>query len=487
MKQRKSLVARSTTAALLTLALAGCTLAPTYERPPAPIPNHWQGAGTAPVNTQAAAAELDWNAFVTDDHLRRLIELALDNNRDLRQSLLNVEAARAQYRVQRADRLPSVGVQGSGTRQRVPADLTYSGQSEVQASWQAGVGMTAFELDLFGRVRSLSQAALEEYLATEENARAARISLIAEVIQAYVSRDGAQRRHVLTAQTLHSREAALQLIAQRRQAGTATALDYQEAVGLVQQAKAQLERTDREVRQASNALGLLVGVADTGSHLPQEPATRTLLVQGIAAGAPSDLLTNRPDIQAAEHLLRSRNASIGAARAAFFPSVSLTGLFGSSSAELSGLFEGGQRSWSFTPQITLPIFNAGRNQANLELATVRKDSAIAGYEKAIQTAFKETSDALVAADTLRREEQALRELAQSSQQALVLSQARYRAGVDDHLRYLDAQRNDFANQISLIEVSTQRQSSLTDLFKSLGGRWKAAPENQAALSNGSGI
>lgn len=210
-------------------------------------------------------------------------------------------------------------------------------------------------------------------------------------------------------------------------------------------------------------------------------------IQGIAAGAPSDLLTNRPEIQAAEHLLRSRNASIGAARAAFFPSVSLTGLFGSSSAELSGLFEGGQRSWSFTPQITLPIFNTGRNQANLELATVRKDSAIAGYEKAIQTAFKETSDALVAADTLRREEQALRELAQSSQQALVLSQARYRAGVDDHLRYLDAQRNDFANQISLIEVSTQRQSSLTDLFKSLGGRWKAAPENQAALSNGSGI
>ncbi|ATE61798.1 efflux transporter outer membrane subunit [Thauera sinica] len=457
------------------LALAGCSLAPIHERPAAPIPAQWEAAPPAAGSAAPAssAAVLDWQTFVTDKDLRELIDLALANNRDLRQTLLDVEAARAMYRVQRADRLPGLEVRGDGTRQRVPDDLAGTGEAQIQSRYQAGVGLAAFELDLFGRVRNLSEAALEEYLATEEAALGTRISLVAEVIHAYLARDGAQRRYRLTEQTLQSREASLRLTALRRSAGTATALDHQEALGLAEQARAELERITRELRQAGNALVLLTGVEDLRPYPAAQLAADTVLVQDIAAGTPSGLLAQRPDIRAAEHRLRARNASIGAARAAFFPRISLTGLFGSASAELSDLFEGGQRAWSFAPQITLPLFDGGRNRANLDLATLRKDIAVAAYEQTVQAAFREVADALAATDTLRREEAARRALANSSREALRLSEARWRAGVDSHLRYLDAQRNALANELSFIEVGTQRQVALATLFKTLGGGWPA--------------
>jgi len=459
---------RTLGALMVTAALAGCSMAPVYQRPDAPIPTQF---GQPEASAPSAAGTLDWQAFVTDEPLRQLVALALDNNRDLRQAVLNIEAARAQYRIERADRLPGINAQGTGTRQRVPGDLNSTGSSAVQSSYQAGIGLTSFEIDLFGRVRSLSDAALQSYLATEETAHSTRISLVAEVIQAYLTRDSAMRRLQVTEQTLASREASLHLTAQRRQAGAATALDYQEALGLTEQARAERERIDRQVRQAGNALALLVGVNDLRPYLPTQLPTSPVLVQEIAAGAPSELLERRPDILAAEHELQARNASIGAARAAFFPSITLTGLFGSSSADLSDLFGGGQRAWSFTPQITLPIFSGGRNVANLDLATVRKNIAVAQYELAIQTAFKEVSDALAATDTLRREEASRRALAESSQEAMRLSEARYRGGVDSHLRYLDAQRSAFTDQLTYIEVSTQRQIALATLFKALGGGW----------------
>ena len=455
----------------VSLVLGGCSLAPDYERPAAPMAAQWKQPA---VSTHSAAATLVWPRFVTDASLRSLVELALSNNRDLRQSLLNVEAARALYRIQRADQLPGVGLQGSAARQRLPADLSGSGRVEVQGHYQVGLGVTAFELDLFGRVRNLSQAALEDYLATEEAAHAARISLVAEVIAAYLTRQGAEQRLRLTEQTLATREVSLRLASERRRAGTATALDYQEALGLTEQSRAEQARIDREFRQADNALTLLVGVSDLSPHLPQRSDQRALLVQELAAGTPSDLLSYRPDILAAEHRLRARYADIGAARAAFFPQISLTGLFGTASADLSDLFRSGQRTWSFVPQLTLPIFNAGRNRANLDLATVRRDIAVADYEKAIQTAFREVSDALAATDTLRREEAARQTLAAASSEALRLAEARWRAGVDSHLRYLDAQRSDFANQALLIEIRTQRQIALATLFKTLGGGWLAA-------------
>ncbi|MFP9230944.1 multidrug transporter [Pectobacterium cacticida] len=448
------------------LLLTGCSLTPTYERPDMPVTQAWQQERS--VGKQVS--ELAWDAFVLDDNLRGLIRTALENNRDLRHAMLNVEAARAQYRIQRADRLPSIDAQGTGTRQRMPADLSSIGQSQVQENYQASVGITAFELDLFGRVRSLSEAALQEYFSMEQTAQSARIALIFEVISSHLIWQDASKRLDLAVATLQTRETSLRLVHERRKVGAANELDYQEALTLVAQARAEAESMQRERRQAENALTLLVGT----SALPareQKRQTSSLLVQEIASGLPSDLLTRRPDILAAEYQLRARNADIGAARAAFFPRISLTGLLGSASSDLSNLFHDGQRTWLFTPQLNLPIFAGGRNIANLDLAKVRKESAVADYEKTIQIAFREVADALAATETLYREEQARQAFAEASAKALHLSEARWKAGVDDHLRYLDAQRVDFVNQLALIQVRTQRQIALATLFKALGGGW----------------
>jgi len=452
---------------LLALTLSGCSLAPSYERPLAPVAQSWSAAS----QTGTAAASLEWQRFIVDPDLRQLVSIALDNNRSLRQTLLDIEQARAQYRIQRADRVPGLNGSANGNRQRLPADLSNSGSSGVSSSYQVGVSLPEYELDLFGRVKNLTDAALEQYLSTEEAGRSARIALIAEVSQAYLTYDGAQRRLLLTEQTLASRENSLGLISQRRTAGAATALDYQEALGLVEQARAELESNARQKQQALNALVLLLGTADAAQHVPQVPQDKPMLIQDIAPGTPSELIERRPDILAAEHRLKARNADIGAARAAFFPRISLTGSFGTASAEISGLFDGGSRAWSFVPTLSLPIFDAGRNSANLDLVKVRKDSAVAAYEGTIQTAFREVADALSATDTLRREETARRNLANTSNATLKLAKARYEGGVDSHLRYLDAQRSHFTNESDYIETSTRRQIALVDLFRSLGGGW----------------
>lgn len=450
------------------LLIAGCSMAPSYERPEAPVAQSWSGPAAQP---GTAASNLDWQTFIVDSELRELVNVALDNNRSLRQTLLDIEQARAQYRIQRADRVPGLSGAANGNRQRLPADLSNSGSSAVSSCYQVGLALPEYELDLFGRVKSLTDAALEQYLSTEEAARSARIALIAEVSQAYLTYDGAQRRLQLTEQTLASREDSLALISQRRTAGAATALDYQEALGLVEQSRAELESNARQKQQALNALVLLLGTSDAAKRIPQVPQDKPMLIQDIAPGTPSELIERRPDILAAEYVLKARNADIGAARAAFFPRISLIGSFGTSSAEMSGLFDGGSRSWSFVPTLSLPIFDAGRNSANLDLAKVRKDSAVAAYEGTIQTAFREVADALAATDTLRREEAARRALANTTNETLKLAKARYEGGVDSHLRYLDAQRSNFVNESAYIETSTQRQIALVDLFRALGGGW----------------
>ncbi|MFD2644477.1 efflux transporter outer membrane subunit [Pseudomonas japonica] len=452
----------------LAVTLAGCSLAPTYERPEAPVAAAW---GDAAGHQGQAVEQLDWQGFIVDPVLRQLVASALDNNRSLRQTLLDIEQARAQYRIQRADRLPGLNAGASGNRQHQPADLASDGRQGVSSAYQVGLSLPEYEIDLFGRVKSLSDAALEQYLATEEVGRAARIALIAEVSQAYLTLDGAERRQALTRQTLASREDSLALVGQRRSAGTATALDHQEALGLVEQSRAELESTVRQQRQAYNALVLLLGSAEAARMIPAEGTNETVVLHDIAPGTPSSLIERRPDILAAEHRLRARNADIGAARAAFFPRISLTGSFGTSSAQMSGLFDGGSRSWSFMPQLSLPLFDAGRNRAGLNLAEVRKDSAVAAYEGTIQTAFREVADALAATDTLRREEAARRALADTSRVTVALAKARYQGGVDSHLRYLDAQRSSYVNEAAFIEASTQRQLALVDLFRALGGGW----------------
>ncbi|EUB74184.1 RND efflux system, outer membrane lipoprotein, NodT family [Pseudomonas sp. GM41(2012)] len=465
---------RWSTVATLSVVLGGCSLAPDYHRPASPVAMQWSDASQQKTGTAVVDADaLNWQAFIIDPQLRRAVTAALDNNRSLRQALLDIDAARAQYRIQRADRVPSLNATASGNRQRLPGDLSTTNNPQVNSTYQVGLGMSEFELDLFGRVRNLSDAALEQYLATAEATRGTQIALVAEVTQAYLTRDGAQRRLALTRQTLETRKASLELITQRRKAGTATALDYQEALGLTEQARADLESTDRQLRQAGHTLQLLIGTQDAESYLPATPQDELLLVQDIEPGTSSTLIERRPDILASEHRLKARNADIGAARAAFFPRLSLTGSFGSSSKELSGLFDGGSNAWTFAPSLSLPIFAGGRNRAGLDLAKVRKDSAVANYEDTIQSAFREVADSLAATDTLRREEVARQALADSSQEALKLAKARYEGGVDTHLRYLDAQRSAFSDQSTLIQVSTERQIALTNLFKSLGGGWRA--------------
>lgn len=453
---------------VIAMLLGGCSRAPTYERPVAPVADHWTVESTeqgSPIN------QLAWQTFIVDPELRRLVVIALDNNRSLRQTLLDIEQARAQYRIQQADRVPGLNASASGNRQRLPADLAGSGRAGVAGNYQVGLSLPEYELDLFGRVKSLSDSALQAYLATEEAARAAQIALVAEVSQAYLVHDGAQRRLDLTQQTLISREYSFALISQRRTSGTATALDYQEALGLVEQSRAELESNLRQKQQAFNALVLLLGTKDAAKSIPDKLPATPMLVQDIAPDTPSALIERRPDILAAEHRLQARNADIGAARAAFFPRISLTGSLGTSSAQMSGLFDGGSRSWSFVPILSLPLFDAGRNSAGLSLAEARKDSAVAAYEGTIQTAFREVADALAATDTLRREEAARHALANTSSETLKLAKARYEGGIDSHLRYLDAQRTSFVYETAFIEVSTQRQIALVDLFRSLGGGW----------------
>jgi len=453
--------------------LSACSLAPIYERPGAPVPATYPLAMEEGVESPGEAMPR-WQDFIQEPRLRTLVQSALAQNRDLRQALLNIEAARAQYGIQRADRLPTVNAGGAADRQRVPAGLGTSGAGGVQSTYRTEIGLSAFELDLFGRVRNLSDSALEEYLSTEQAARSVRISLIASVSEAYVRYSTAQARIALTHQTLQAREKSLELVELRRSAGSASEVDVQEATGLVEQARTELLRTERQSHQARNALQLLVG--DSALDVPLAPASpQHTLFQDVDAGLPSMLLVRRPDILAAEHRIRARNANVGAARAAFFPRITLTGSLGSTSPELSDLFSSGTRVWQFLPQVSLPIFSGGRNQANLDLAHVRRESAVIDYDKAIQSAFTEVADSLAARSTLQQQVVSQQRLVASSAQTLSLAQLRYRSGVDSNLRYLDAQRQDFSNRLALLDIWSDLQNSRIALYKALGGDEGEAP------------
>ncbi|MGQ8365450.1 efflux transporter outer membrane subunit [Glaciecola sp. 1036] len=459
-------------AGLVCASLTACSLAPEYQTPAAPISQHWFSDGED-ISQPESSAKIGWKSFVTDENLVQLIELTLQNNHDLRQVILNVEAARAQYGIQDAQRLPNVNLEGQASRQATPDDFLAPGMPNVQNRFQVGVGLASYELDLFQRVSNLSQAALHEYLATAEVAQSLKTSLIAEVIQSYLAYNGAQQRYLLAKQVKESRATSEQKIRQRLELGAASKLELQQAIELRLNAALSFERISREKQLAYNALRLLVGVSDIDPFLSDKPQYENVIVQELTPGAPSDLLQNRPDIRAAEHRLIGRNANIGAARAAFFPSISLTGFVGTSSTEISDLFSSSQKTWSFAPQIRLPIFDGGRNQANLDLANIRKDISIVEYEQNIQTAFREVADALVSIDSLKREESVQRELSLSSADRLILSYARYQRGADDYLNYLDTQRESFANHMALIQVKTQRQIALVSLYRALGGGWMA--------------
>ncbi|ABS24781.1 efflux transporter outer membrane subunit [Anaeromyxobacter sp. Fw109-5] len=465
--------------------LAGCTLAPRYQRPPAPVAEAWE-AGSTPAAAGPAAADLGWRDVFGDERLRALVALALENNRDLRVAALNVELARAQHRIQRAELLPAVGASASVTRQHLGEDLSPTGEAQTTTGYTVGVGVAAFELDLFGRVRSLSAAALERYLATEEARRAAHLSLVAEVATQYLSARALDDQVALARQTLETVESALALTRRTFEAGKTSELDLRIAEAQVQTSRFNLSRALLLRAQAQNALVLLVGEALPAELPPPQPLETQALLAELPPGVPSEVLRRRPDILAAEHALRSANASIGAARAAFFPSISLTAFGGTSSPELSGLFGAGATTWSFTPRVNLPLFTGGALRASLDVAHLRKSIEVAQYERAIQGAFREVADALVARAALDEQLEAQRARTEAEQRRYDLSELRYRKGVDSYLGVLDAQRELFAARQLLIQSRLARLVNLVDLYRALGGGWRerSAPSGGETATSG---
>lgn len=452
------------------LLATGCSLIPTYERPASPVPAVFPGGASQP---GPVAASVAWQTFFTDARLARLIETALANNRDLRVAVLNIEQARAQFQVQRASLLPAVGLSGSGTRSFPnAAQVPGSSAGSVSSQYSVDLGITAWELDFFGRIRALQETALAQFLATEESRKAAQISLIAAVANGWLTLLADEALLEITRQTLATREDSVRLTRLRFDNGVSSEIDLQLATSLVESARATYAQQRRARLQDENALALLLG-----APVPTEALAGNL---GLAAAAPipdvpaalpSDLLTERPDIRAAEQQLIAANANIGAARAAFFPRISLTAALGIASPQFSNLFDSGTRAWRFAPQITWPIFDAGRNQANLDAARAAREIAVAQYEKSIQVAFREVADALAARDTLGEQARALEATAQAEASRYRLVDLRYRNGIVSSLDLLDSQRSLFTAQQSAVQVRLQQMQNRVTLYKSLGGGW----------------
>ena len=450
------------------LLLGGCmSPIPTYERPAAPVPAAYAPelapAGTAGI----AAADIDWQRYFSDARLRRLIEISLANNRDLRVAVLNIEQARAAYQIKRADELPTVGA--GVTAQRQPGST-----GALVNTYAVGLQVTGFELDFFGRVRSLSQAALSQYLATEEARKTVQITLIASVANAYVGLLADDELLRVTRDTLGTRDESFKLTKLKFDNGAASELDFRQAEQLLEGARATLAQTQRQRAQDENALVLLLG-----QSLPTDlPAGLALasqqVVADLPAGLPSELLTRRPDVRAAEQQLLAANANIGAARAAFFPRISLTANAGTASTELSGLFKSGTWALTGTASLVQTIFDSGRNQANLDVAKVNRDIAVAQYEKAIQTAFREVSDSLAGRATLNEQLRAQTAQTNAAQISFNLADLRYRNGAASYLDVLDAQRSLFTAQQGLVQVQALQAQNLMTLYKVLGGGWTEA-------------
>jgi len=461
-------------AAGIVIALTGCTMAPKYTRPEAPVPASWP-TGTAyldtkPTTTQPApaASDIKWQDFFMSEQLKKVIELALANNRDFRIAALNIEKMRAQYQIQRAALFPTINATGMGTEQRLPASVSGTGNVYISRQWSANLGFSSYELDLFGRIRSLKDRALEQYFATEQARRSAQISLVAEVANTYLT-FASDREHLkLSQNTLDTQLATYNMIQRRHAAGLSSELDLRQAQTRVDAARVDIAKYIRQVAQDENGLTLLVGSPIPTELLPGELDPIAAL-KDISVGLPSEVLQRRPDILQAENQLKAANANIGAARAAFFPRISLSTTIGTTSDQLSGLFKPGSAAWTFAPQIVLPIFDAGTNIANLKAAKADRDIYLAQYEKAIQTAFKEVADALAQKGTVGDQLAAQQSLVDATARSYFLSDARYKHGIDSYLTLLDAQRSLYSAQQDLITVRLARFSSMVTLYKVLGG------------------
>lgn len=459
---------------IIVFLLGGCTLAPKYSRPASPVPADWP-TGAAYHETKTAesaptASELPWREFFTDERLQKIIETALNNNRDLRLAALNVERARALYGIQRAELLPAVNATGSMLSQKVPADLSTTGSVTTGDEYSVNLGISSWEIDFFGRIRSLKDRALEEYLATDQAQRSAQILLVSTVADAYFTL-GADRENLkLSASTLETQEASYKLIRKRFDVGIASELDLRQAQSQVDAAMRDVARYTQIAAQDENALNLLVGSPLPPELLPPELGN-VIPPREISPSLSSEVLLRRPDVLAAEHELKAANANIGAARAAFFPIISLTTAIGTASSNLSGLFKAGQDTWIFAPQIVMPIFDA-RIWSAYDVVKVEREISVAQYEKAIQTAFREVADTLAVRGTVNQQIAAQQSLVNAFAETYRLSNARYTKGIDNYLNVLVAQRSLYAAQQGLIFLRLLQLTNLVTMYQVLGGGYE---------------
>jgi len=472
----------------ITLIPAGCTMAPKYARPAAPVPAEWpSGAAYAQAGTTNApvAPDLNWQEFFTDENLRQVIGTALTNNRDLRIAALNVERARALYGIQRAQLFPIVNATGNGSKARVPADLSSSGSRQTVEAYDANLGVASWEIDFFGRIRSLKDRALEDYLATEQARRGAQILLVSSVANAYLALAADRENLKLSETTLQAQQAAYDLVRRRHQLGLVPELELFRAQTPLDVARRDIAIYTQQVAKDKNALNLLVGSPTAGELLPTELSGVTP-PKDISAGISSELLLRRPDVLAAENQLRAANADIGAARATFFPRISLTAAIGTASSDLSGLFKSGSGAWSYAPQFVMPIFDA-RTWSALKAAKVQRAIAVTQYEKAIQSAFREVADALAVCGTVDQQVSAQQSLVNASAQTYRLANSRFDKGIDSYLGVLDAQRSLFAAQQVLVLLRLEKLASQVTLYAVLGGGWQTQESAGVATMSGSSL
>ena len=464
---RKALCLLPLAAAMM---LAGCVnLAPDYERPEAPIAAAWP-QDEATKNAHVLAEGLaEWADFFTDERVKKLIAMGLENNRDLRAAMHNVESARALYRVSRGQLLPSVAAVASESAQRTPRRVSASGRTVVSHVYSANAAMASYELDLFGRIRNLNEQALQQYFVTEAAQRTAQMTVVTEIAQAWLALGASKQQLKLAEETYRSQLESKNLIERSYQVGAASLMDVEQVLTTVASAKVAQTGALRAVSQSRNALTLLVGAAVPPELEPETLPDGITARLSAASSVPSEVLLSRPDIAAAEARLKSANANIGAARANFFPRIALTGSLGYSSPEFKDLFAAGTRGWSWAPSISLPIFTGGQNVANLEAAHASQKAAVANYEGAIQKAFREVADALAVEGTASDELKAVEELAAATKSSYDLSMERYKSGADSFLDVLVSQRADFAAQQSLINARLNRAASAVTLYKVMGG------------------
>ena len=459
---------------LAVIAISGCTtMAPQYTRPESPVPSKWPtGAAyfyveNADDESTSPASTLSWREFITDERMQKVIETALNNNRDLRVAALNLERAKALYGIGRVSLLPSVNATGSWYKEHVPADLSSSGSEMTTEQYSVNLGITSWEIDFFGRIRSLKDKALEEYLATDQALRSSQILLVSTVAQAYLALAADREALQLVLKTLEAQEAAYKLIRKRYDVGMISELDLRRAQSQVEIARGDVARYTQQVAQDENALNLLIGSPLQQGLMPAD--LRSIkTTREVSAGLSSELLLRRPDVLAAEHQLKAANANIGAARAAFLPRIALTTSLGTASADLSGLFKSGQGTWTFVPQIVMPIFDA-RTWFAYDVTKIEKEMSIAQYEKAIQKAFREVADALAVKGTINRQIAAQQSLVEAVSETYRLSNARYTKGIDSYLSVLDAQRSLYAAQQGLIMLHLSRFVNQVTLYNVLGG------------------